>query len=233
MIRTTLTLAALPALVAIAPGAVSAQTFSAPKGCEVFLTVQTRACSVSHHFTCAGDPEGDQWRADLDEEGTTFIGRIDFETQWLESFFVLSGGSERLISANDPASFSELLAVGSDSYDFVTQSETGETFRYLGKDRLTGDDTVINGVELLGTEYRIQGITEAGDIFWESRGFEFISPEFRFFVGGISNTVLPDGEVLTEDGSPMEIIFPGEPGFLSSSPKYDCGATTLSFEVTE
>ena len=43
------------------PGAVfaqTAQTFSLPGGCTAYLTVQMSSCTVSHHFTCDGDPAG-------------------------------------------------------------------------------------------------------------------------------------------------------------------------------
>ena len=53
------------------------ETFALPAGCTAFLTVQSKACSVEHHFTCEGDPAGHQRRVALNEEGMTYLGTID------------------------------------------------------------------------------------------------------------------------------------------------------------
>jgi hypothetical protein len=79
-----------------APAQVDRRTFQPPQGCTAFLTVQSAACTVSHHFTCEADPEGWQRRVDMDEEGIAYSGAIDAETQWVESYHFLSGHSEAL-----------------------------------------------------------------------------------------------------------------------------------------
>jgi hypothetical protein len=59
---------------------------SPPEGCTTFMTVQARGCRVSNHYRCEADQQGDQWRADFDQEGIYFVSRIDAEAQWVESF---------------------------------------------------------------------------------------------------------------------------------------------------
>ncbi|OYW58664.1 MAG: hypothetical protein B7Z31_07235, partial [Rhodobacterales bacterium 12-65-15] len=51
--------------------------------------------------------------------------------------------------------------------------------------------------------------------------------DWRLFFAGPSETEI-DGEWLAVDGSPVEFIFPGEPGFLASQPIFDCDALTAS-----
>jgi hypothetical protein len=206
------------------PGpAPAGRTFQPPAGCEAYLTVQSRGCSVSHYFTCEADPEGWQRRVDMDEGGITYFGAIDAETQWVESYHVLSEHSEALGAAPDPASFSELTSTGRDSFDFVTESpEIGQT-RYTGEDRLTGETVTIDGVALDRTEYSIVATTPDGTEAWRGQGHEYVSREWRMFLSGQS-TYTSGGQDNTVDESPVDFIRPGERGFLATSPIHECGA---------
>lgn len=221
---------ALPCL-AMMPAAAPAQqsrTFSLPAGCTAYLTVQMRSCTVSHHFTCDGDPEGWQRRVDMDQSGVTYIGTIDAETQWMESFHVFDGHTEVLEdNPRDRASLSELIAQGTDTYDFQTLSDQIGTQRFVGFDTLTGVTQEIDGVTLDQTEYQITAYDSGGGMLWESKGNEWISREFRMFLSGTSTITVPDGSFETDD-SPVEFIFPDEPGFLSVNPKHGCGETVSS-----
>ena len=64
---------------------------------------------------------------------------------------------------------------------------------------------------------------EAEDGTRRTFGNQFLSRDRRLFFGGIETTVLPSGEAFEADRSPREFINPGEPGFLSMTPRYDCG----------
>jgi len=211
--------------IALAGPALGQGVFELPEGCTAYLTQQQRSCTVSHHFTCADDPEGWQRRVDLDEEGVIYIGTIDAETRWLESYSPRSGIVEVLgEDGRDPASFSTLLATGIDRFDFTTRTEPeGVVTRYVGQDRLTGESVTIDGVVLERTEFAVTARDESGAELWRTEGQEFISREWGMFIGGTRTTTLGD-ESWDSDGSPVEFILPGEPGFLSASPRYDCGA---------
>ena len=103
MMKIGLTIAVLSA------SPLAAQEFSLPQGCEGYLTIQSTSCSVSHYFTCEGDSNGEQRRATMDEEGLSYVGRISGEAEWLESFHLRSGHTERLSDVSeDPMSMSEL-----------------------------------------------------------------------------------------------------------------------------
>ena len=219
MIRTGLSLA----LCLAAVPATAQQSFELPQGCEAYVTVQTAACTVEHHFTCEGDPDGFRRRASLDEDGLTFLGQIDGEAQWIASFHALAGVLEELMpDPADPASMSDLLGKGLDTYDFRTTSpQTGET-RYVGQDRLTGRSIEIDGVPLEETEYRITAFDAEGTEIWRSSGNEFVHRDWRRFFSGTGATITPEGRI-EHDDKPVEFIFPGEPGFLSPRPKHGCG----------
>ena len=222
-------------ILAFGPMYASAQsaTFSLPAGCTAFVTVQSKGCSVEHHFTCQGDPAGHQRRVALDEEGLTYLGTIDAETQWINSYHPFTGHSERLEDdPADPASFTELTTTGSDSYDFRTLSDEIGTTRFVGQDRLDGRTEVIDGVTLEVTDYNITAYDEAGNEVWSASGNEYISRDWRMFLSGTGVTVV-GGESFDKDDRPVEFIFPGEPGFLSANPKYDCGAMMSSAPAPE
>jgi hypothetical protein len=223
----------LAAIIAVLGNPLAAQTFNAPTGCEVYLTVQGRDCTVDNHFTCAADPAGEQHRASFDENAMTYLGAIDEETQWINSTHIIGGHSEELGSNPlDRASFSELIATGSDSYDFKTNSaEVGQT-RYVGVDRLTGNSRKVDGVTLEETAYDITAYAGDGSVLWSSKGREFISREFRIFLSGKSTVTTPTGTFDT-DGTPVQFIRPGEAGFASVKPKFGCGAMMSSYEVIQ
>jgi hypothetical protein len=212
---------AAPPATGEAPGT---RLFQVPAGCTAYLTVQQASCTVSHHYTCEGDPEGWQRRAEMDERGVAYAGAIDGETQWIESLHFLSDHSETLApNPADPASFSELLATGRDSFDFVTDSpEIGPT-RYAGSDRLTGESVTIDGVTLDRTEFQLVATDATGAEVWRTAGNEYISRDWRMFLAGTSATQLPDGSTYEDDSSPVEFIRPGEEGFLSVRPRHGCG----------
>jgi hypothetical protein len=223
--RTCLILACLTAPAAPA----LAGTWAAPEGCEVFMTVQSKACRVSHYYKCAADAPGDQWRVDMDQEGPFFYSRIDSEGQWVESYDPV----KQLLdpAPADPASFSELLAAGIDTWDFTLSKADGTGSRATGFDRLTGKTVVIDGITLSQTEVEFTEYDLAGNVTRRSRGNEYLHPDWRMFFAGPGETDLGDGQWRPIDGSPVEFIFPGEEGFLESQPKYDCDALTAELPV--
>lgn len=207
-------------------GAAGAQgTFGLPQGCEAYATMQKRGCTVTHLFTCQGDPEGYQRRVDIGEEGPLYFGVIDAETQWIESHHLLAGRVERLLSSPiDAASFSELISTGVDTFDFVTEDDQGYRTRFVGSDTLPGTTVEIDGVTLERTEFQVIAYDpQSGGELWRTSGAEFIHREWRTFVSGISRVETAD-ESWERDYTPVSFAFPGEEGFLSTQPLHDCSA---------
>ena len=153
----------------------------------------------------------------------TYMGRIDSETQWIESFHVRTDSIERLSpSPVDPASFSELIETGLDSWDFQTESDRFAVTAYRGFDRLTGERVTIDGVTLDETEFEVTVTDGIGEFLWSVSGREFIHRDWRIFLSGVRTVTTRTDEYQT-DGRPVDFIFPGEPGFLSAEPLHDCG----------
>lgn len=206
-----------------------AGNFTPPEGCTTFLTVQAKGCRVSNHFTCEGDAQGDQWRTDFDQEGPFFSSRIDFEAQWVESFEIDPPVRQVLDpDPSDPASFSDLLSTGRDNYIFGLSDDTGERTRVRGSDTLTGKQVVIDGITLQETAFNFTETDLDGNVLRRSRGNEYIHPEWRLFFSGPSEWDGGDGNYVPIDGSPVQFIFPGEPGFASTQPIFDCDAVMSS-----
>lgn len=216
-------MALLPAGPVLAAG-----TFALPDGCTGYVTIQSHSCAVEHHFTCERDPDGVKRRIILSESGMTYLGTTDTEAQWLASFYPRTGHEEVLEAAPvDPASLSELLKTGKDSYDFRTLSDqVGET-HYVGYDQLTGRTVTIDDVTLQETAYEMTAYGPDDTRLWSSKGNEYVNANWRSFHGGTGMITMPD-EAFEKDDRPVEFIFPGEDGFLSRDPKFDCGAVLSS-----
>jgi hypothetical protein len=200
-----------------------AGTFTPPESCEVFMTVQSRGCRVSNHFKCSADALGDQWRADFDQEGLFFQSRINAEGEWIESLEFNPSTRQTLDQgAPDAASFSNLLTSGLDTFEFGLSKDTGERTRVNGFDRLTGKSVTIDGITLQETEFEYTETDLDGNLLRQSNGNEYVHPDWRLFFSGPSQWNGGDGQFLPLDGSPLRFIFPGEPGFASTQPVFEC-----------
>ena len=71
----------------------------------------------------------------------------------------------------------------------------------------------------------------AGTVLRRSRGNEYIHPDWRLFFSGPSEWDGGDGTYLPIDGSPVQFIFPDEPGFASTQPLFDCDAVMSSLSL--
>jgi hypothetical protein len=121
----------------------------------------------------------------------------------------------------DPGSFSDLINTGRDDFIFGLSTDNGETTDVRGYDSLTGKSVVIDGITLRETEYSFEETDQSGAVLRQSRGNEYINPDWRLFFSGPSEWW--DGtEWLPMDGRPVAFIFPGEPGFAATDPLFDC-----------
>lgn len=214
----------LTALAAATPAAAQ-QSFAAPEGCEALLTVQYKSCVMTNIWRCDADDPGDQWIALLTQGGVFSVQRVDDEFQWIEAFKLT--GNERLITpAMDPASLTDLFATQIDTWDFTLETETG-TERNVGFDMLTGETVLIDGEELLRTEYQGRTLDGDGNEIEASSGRQFVSEKHRLFFFGES-WVDGDPENVI-DMSPVTFIYPGEPGFFAATPKYECNEIDAGF----
>ncbi len=216
----------IAAAIAVLPTITIAQNFSVPEGCEPVLTVQHKGCVAVNVWQCEADNEGEQWLALLGEGGLFSVQKVDTDFQWLETYKV-SGNESLILPAPDPASMTELLANGLDAYEFTITKDSGDETT-VGFDALTGETVVIDGVELLRTEFGGSTLNEAGVEIDQSAGRQFISEKHRlFFFGEVWDPATPDNVI---DMSPVEFIYPDEPGFFSANPKFECGVIDSRFD---
>ena len=205
-------------------------TFSPPPGCTGWLTVQSRGCVVENHYRCKADPPGDQWRVDFDQDGIDYVGRIDSETQWIESYSMFPTVRETLLpNPPDAASFSTLLSSGLDTWEFGLKEDDGPQSLSRGYDRLTGKSVTIDGVTLEETEYSYSKVAQDGTVLEKSTGQQLISRDWRLFFFGVEERDFGDGPATT-DHTPVQFIVPGEKGFFSTRPDFDCDVTTSSLQ---
>lgn len=217
------------ALIAIVAGltalpAAAGAVFQPPRGCTLDVTVQIHSCQVANLYRCAADPEGDRWISYADGEGEYFLSHIDRETRWLESVDLSSGTVDRLDpdSSEDDASFSTLLAMGRDDYDFVTLSSMGESRRYIGFDRLTGRVQTVGKVPLEQTEFELKVLDAEGNLIATRKGTQFISRQMRVFFGDRETYENAQGDSASTFEAPVSFAFPGDKGFGETKPEYDC-----------
>ncbi|QBX35751.1 hypothetical protein E4191_14425 [Paracoccus liaowanqingii] len=218
-----LTLLVLAGALAASAQAAGAASFSPPAGCQMTMTVQNRSCTVSQYYTCSADPEGHRRSAHFGQDGLFHLSVIDAETRWIESQSTGSGLIDRLVEgAADDASFTELLETGRDEFDFETRTDDGQSLRHQGFDILTGETVTIDGQDLERTEFQLTTRSADGEVLVERSGSQYVSREFGRFFGGIETSSDWTGARNQTNDSPVLFIFPGEAGFGSTTPQFDC-----------
>ena len=222
---------ALCAVLATAPALArtDGSRFYPPEGCTATLTIQSRGCRVDNIWTCEASP-GHSWRMEFQADGPIFMSRIDYETQWIESYHLFPTRRRELVQpSDDPASLTELLDTGIDTYDFTMRTPTGPV-RIVGYDRLTGERVVIDDEPLLVTEFKARHETASGTVL-DIEGNEYVSVRHRRFIAGTYSGTGESG-AFEEDQTPVDFIYPGEPGFFTKTPLYDCDASLARYVPT-
>ena len=207
-------------------GSAAAGTVTPPEGCEAFLTVQSTSCEVEHYWQCDSDPDGVKWRYVLGQDGPTYVSQVDDEYRWLFSENLINGRQEFMGKREkDRQSMGDLLTSGVDSYDFVqllSYPGRGVIEQHItGFDRLNGDNIVVDGQALLGSDYELREVS--GEDAFEMRGQEYVLEEFNLFLGGIGEFRNNDGIWESYNQSPITFARPGGAGFLTDTPLFGCG----------
>jgi hypothetical protein len=207
--------AILCALVA-SPVVADTSTLALPGTCRAYLTTQNDDCVVAHYVTCTGDPAGQQAIVRLFPDGGDDIMIVDGEYQWLTTVDLLSGTVSTLgPEVADPGTLSELIDDGVDSYDFTTTDSFGSVTRFVGRESLTGQTLTIDGVTLEEAQNEMRALDSEGNEIWRAVGTEYVSRDWRLFFSGPGMVTLPN-ESYPTSGTPVEFLFPEEPGFLST-----------------
>jgi len=222
--RMQTTVAALGALFLGLPAA--AASFTPPQGCTTFLTVQNKSCSVSLQWRCDNAPNDEFWTATYSLDGLESIVSYSGDYQWLTAIYLWDSSREEFSPpAADPISISTLLRSGSDTFDFTmrrTVDDQSYDVRVVGADVLTGETTEIDGYALDLVNTRVEIIADDGTVEYKSAGTQYVSRSLRQFFLGTESVFETDGSSTEYVDRPVDIIEPGEPGFGSTVPLYDC-----------
>ncbi len=204
------------------PALADTATLSLPGTCQAYLTTQHDDCVVAHFVTCTGDPAGQQAIVRIFPDGGDYIMVVDGEYQWLTTVDQMSGIVSTLgPEVTDPGTLSELIDDGADSYDFTTTDNYGGVTRFIGKESLTGQTLTVDGITLEEAQNQMRALDSDGTELWRASTTEYISRDWRLFFSGPGTMTVP-GQTYPTNGTPVEFIFPGEPGFLSTQPVTGC-----------
>ncbi len=215
---------------ALATPVAAQDVFPVPEGCEGVLTIQHRSCVVVNLWSCAADEPGEQWIGLFIPQGLYSVRKVDDEFQWLETRYAFPPRVEVMdVPAADAGSITDLLADGIDTYDFTTRSNDGAApERVVGFDLVAGDEVTIDGEPLIPTEFAYENRAPDGTVTSTGAGAQYVSERHRIFMLGTSWDIDTPDEV--QDTSPVEFAYPGEAGFFSAQPKFDCGVTEAGFQ---
>ena len=159
-----------------------------PGGCNAYLTVQSKSCLASYFYTHHAGAEGLNWRIDLDEQGEIYHAQTQAEARWLYALGMKSGISENLEETGsiDQASLTNLLQKDHDNFAFQMLSSSGEIIVLRGKDQLTGQTVIIDGLLLFQTKSTMMVTDAEGNFLWDTPATEYGSPKHRVFFGGFN-----------------------------------------------
>lgn len=222
-----------PLLLVTLAAPAGAADFALPDGCAAFLTVQSKGCSVTVLWRCDVSTDGSFTEASFGPDGLETLVSYSANYQWLDSVYTWDSSREAFLPpAADPIDLAALLETGIDTYDFtMRRTEPGASYdvRVTGADALTGRTTKIDGYtfEIVDTRLEITG--ENGAVEYKADGQQYFSRELGHFFLGPETVFATDGSATDYDSAPIDIIRPGEPGFASSTPLYECAAADAAF----
>jgi hypothetical protein len=196
--------------------------FVPPPGCVGFLTVQSRQCEMANYYRCNAINPDHRWRALFNAEGLIYIGRLASEGAWIELIDLVEDTKETItVDSPDIPSFTTLIEAGADQYVYYLVDNSGSKSRLVGTDRLTGKSIVIDGIRLDEVDFRFEEYTLDNDLIENGFGQQFIVPEWKMFFSGLEYWG-EGADAEPVDNTPVQFIFPGEKGFFSTRPLFDC-----------
>lgn len=223
MIRAWATRGGLAALCLLPCAPVVAEpTF--PEGCAPLVTVQNTDCEVDIYLACTA-PE----RVRVQNYGPDGLDLVEEMTpDWSLKFSVDASGMSGLVvreGPQEPLSGRAVLEGGISEFSYPVDFYLGRPepirTRLTGAFRMTNRETELDGYALRRIETRMT--VALGENALETIQTGYYSDAFGIFMEGPGS--LRVGENVQQvDKGPAKIIAPGEPGFLSVAPLFNCEA---------
>lgn len=206
---------ALLALLAACPAA--AEVLVLPATCSPILSVQHRECVVTIYWECDG--EDGYSSADVTQDGIGWITVRGAGGQWLRMTYLPTNFTYLPGDTPDPSDHRIVLSEGADTYVYTMTSGDGlysET--YTGTNTL-GDAVTIDGEDLRAVRYDYIVTDPAGTPVRALTGTAYFWGERPISIPG----PWQGDHAMSSAAEPVEILTEGEPGFMDTTPKYDCG----------
>ena len=214
---------ALGILVCTLPWGAFAQVPGAErKDCVGIYSIQKRSCVVENIYRCE-TPAGVLWRKEefeadesMNLEVLTEDGQILYAADSVEGPFV-SG----LIENTDPLSVRDMLASGVDYYDHIVRLHLPIFVDPInaplqGRLQNLNEQVEIDGIVFDRARMDIKIWVNAAEINgYEDWYIDRATGAFAYGETKIFNKLYAQ--------EPVQVIKPGEPGFMSERPLYDCG----------
>lgn len=202
-----------------------------PVGCEPFLTVQTLACEVDIYLRCE-TADGREVRVqNYGAEGLDSIEALDGDGSL--KFSIDPAGQSGIVVRTGPAeplSRKAMLKDGVSRFvypvDFYYRGPDPEPAELTGEFRMTGQEVEIDGhvLKLLENRMTVALAPPRGPI--ETIQVGYYSPEFDVVMEGSGSLRVGDAVQQVRNG-PAAFFGPGESGFLSVAPMFNCEAESL------
>ena len=221
---------------ALAAGPALARDVAFPSNCTPFLTVQSADCSVLAAARCSGEA-GETLRLQVYEES----GLVNVEEQTLDWSLLFTASPTKGVGVfvdegpHDELSRDSIERYGEDYFNYnvvFAIPDMGE-FETQLTGFLSSEDEVVEIDGHMLDLYRFRFAATLGDVgTLEVDQSAFGSAEFGFFING-KGVQRFDGEETPLDSTPIVFFEPGEAGFESADPKFNCGATDILAPMPE
>ncbi len=218
-------------LLALTGGPALARDVVFPRECTPFVTVQSADCTVLAAARCSGE-NGEILRLQVYDES----GLINVEEQTLDWSLLFTASPTEGIGIfvdegpHDELSRDSVERYGEDYFNYsvvfavpgMGEFETNLTGILISEDELVE----IDGHDLDLYRFRFAAtLGENGTLEVDQSAFG--SAEFGFFLNG-KGVQRFAGEETDLDSTPVVFFEPGEAGFESADPKFNCGVTDIS-----
>lgn len=214
--------------------------FEPPIGCQPVLTVQQRSCQVMNHWRCGSGDGVENWYGYFTDGGAVdSFEKNGPDHQFIHVQHFSEGGMFMgVTAANDNSSLSALVSTGRDNFDVTfSMNLFGIEFdaRFLGETKLSGKQIKVDGETLSELTSSFAMTFLDSDLLGEELNIAGTSTDYLL----VADEIFMDGTGVVEtsegterdDNSPVEIIRPGEDGFFTRIPKYDCGVNSASLNL--
>lgn len=210
--------AALALLMAIHAAPLAAQTVTLPAGCEGVATVQLSICTVVNIWRCGSGGATEIW-AHSQAAASGVVYQRDADGNRIASYVVDAADATTTsgtITTVDPVSIAAIAATGRDAFDSTVQNPDGTTEHVVGTMTAMGAAMDVHGWQLVP----VLG-SYVGDA--PMHGYYLMDPaQGILFHTAFSRAAKPAASY-PPALVPVGIAFPGDDGFLASTPSHGCG----------